>query len=407
MNTSGVLKGIRVLDLSQGAAGPTCAMVLGEYGAQVIKVDPPEGDWGRRLGPPFLGDDAAAYWGMNRNKRSMVVNLKTTQGVDVAHALAKQSDVIVESFRPGVTDRLGIGYEQLSMDHPEVIYCAISAFGQDGPWRNKPGVDGIVQAMSGLMSVTGESGGQPVKVGVPAADMTAALVAVQGILLALLSRTHTGRGQRVDVSLLDSLFFFQTVPWSMYLASGHSPGRQGSRAPYSAPNEIYPTANGFLMVAAYWPERWRRLTQVLGCPELADDPRFADVAARVTNREALFEALAERFRLRTTEEWRNILESEDILCAPVMDYDQLSQIPHVMTGDRFLRLEHPVIGQSPGVRMPAWLSETPPYPQCPSPLVGEHTREILAEAGYGDVAIQALIEAGAVWARDALGAEKT
>lgn len=399
MNAPAALDGIRVLDLSQGAAGPTAGMVLGEYGAQVIKVDPPEGDWGRRLGPPFLGEDAAAYWGMNRNKRSMVVNLKTPQGVEVVRTLARQSDVLLESFRPGVLERLGIGYELLSRDHPELIYCAISAFGQDGPWRDKPGVDGIIQAMSGLMSVTGESGGQPVKVGVPAADMTAALVAVQGILLALLSRSRTGHGQRVDVSLLDSLFFFQTVPWAMYLVSGRSPGRQGSAAPYSSPNEVYPTADGFLMVAAYWPDRWKRLTRILGCPELMDDPRFFDVGARVTNRQALFEALAERFRLRTTKEWQQILEAEDILCAPVMDYDQLAQIPHVLSLERFPRLDHPAIGPTPGVRMPARLSESPSHPQGPSPLVGEHTREILAEAGYARGQIETLVAEGAVWVR--------
>ncbi len=399
MEARGVLDGITVLDLSQGAAGPSAGMVLGEYGARVIKVDPPEGDWGRRLGPPFLGEDAAAYMGMNRNKRSVVINLKTASGPEIFKALAARSDIVLESFRPGVMDRLGIGYSVLSQQHPDLIYCAISAFGTTGPWRDKPGVDGIIQAMSGLMSVTGEPGGQPVKVGVPAADMTAALIAVQGILLALLARAATGKGQRVDVSLLDSLFFFQTVPWSMFMVSGQSPGRQGSAAPYSAPNEVYPTQDGFLMVAAYWPQRWDRLTQVLQCPELARDPRFSGVRERVIHREELFGLLADKFKMRSTEEWRQILEKEDILCAPVMDYDQLAQLDHVMTPQKFPRLEHSELGLTPGVGMPAQLADMPPKPQRPSPLVGEHTREILQEWGYASHVIDDLIEQGVVWER--------
>ncbi len=392
----GVLDGIRILDLSQGAAGPVAGMVLGEYGAEVIKIDPPAGDWGRGLGPPFLDEDAAAYWGMNRNKRSLCVNLKMPEGVEIVRGLARHSDVVLESFRPGVMDRLGMGYEVLAGEQPGLIYCAISAFGTEGPWRDKPGVDGIIQAMSGLMSVTGEPAGQPVKVGVPAADMTAALVAVQGILLAVLARMRSGRGQRVDVSLLDSLFFLQTVPWSMYLVSGASPGRQGSAAPYSAPNEVYPTQDGFLMVAAYWPERWKRLTRVLGCPDLADDRRFSDVRGRVTHRAALFAELAARFRARTTAEWQRRLEAEDILCAPVMEYDHLAKLEHVMNPDRFPRLQHAAVGVTPGVAMPARLADHPARPGRPAPLTGEHTREILTEAGYADAAIDGLIRAGVV-----------
>ncbi len=399
VDASPVLEGIRVLDLSQGAAGPTAGMVLGEYGAEIIKIDPPEGDWGRRLGPPFLGEDAAAYWGMNRNKRSLTVDLKTNEGPAVIRALARHADVVLESFRPGVTERLGIGYERLREDHPALIYCAITAFGPEGPWRDKPGVDGIIQAISGLMSVTGEPTGQPVKVGVPAADMTAAMAAVQGILLALLARARTGHGQRVDVSLLDSLCFFQTVPWAMYQVTGRSPGRQGSRAPYSAPNEVYPTADGFLMVAAYWPQRWSRLTQVLGCAELAADARFHDVAARVTHRVALFEELAPRFGSRTTREWQRILEAEDILCAPIMEYDDLASMDHVMTEDRFPPTNHPIVGKTPGVGVPAKLSESSAGGRCAAPLAGEHSQEILAENGFTAAEIAELIASGVVQAR--------
>ncbi len=396
MSNPSVLDGITVLDLSQGAAGPTAAMVLGDYGAEVIKVDPPEGEWGRRLGPPFLGEDAAAYLGMNRNKRSIAVDLKSPEGPGIVRMLAARADVVLESFRPGVMDRLGIGYEALRRERAGLVYCAITAFGQDGPWRDKPGVDGIVQAMSGLMSVTGEPQGQPVKVGVPAADMVAAMTAVQGILLALLHRAATGRGQRVDVSLLQSLLFFQTVPWSMYLASGKSPGRMGSAAPYSAPNEVYPTQDGFLMVAAYWPDRWVRLTRLLEVPELAEDPRFRDVAGRVQNRPALFALLSERFRTRTTAAWVEILEREDILCAQVMDYQSLAGMENVMNRERFPQLTHPVLGAVPGVAVPARLGEAPARPSRPAPLVGEHSAELLRELGLAQAEIERLFTTGAV-----------
>ncbi len=373
------LEGIRVLDLSQGAAGPIAGMVLGEYGAEIIKVDPPGGEWGRKLGPPFIQDQAASYLGMNRDKRSIVINLKHGEGVDVLRRLARVCDVVLESFRPGVLDRLGLSYESLSAERPEVIWCSITAFGQDGPWRDKPGVDGIVQAMSGIMSVTGEPDGAPVKVGVPAADTVGALVAVQGILLALLARQGTGRGQRVNVSLLDSMFMFQTVPWSMFQASGRSPGRQGSAAPYAAPNEAFPTMDGYIMVAAYWPDRWRKFTEVIGRPELASDPRFIDVAQRVANRRELFEELSRVFKTASTDEWVERLESADVVCAKIYDYESLARVDHLDDEQRFPVVYHPILGKMPGVGMPARLSSTPARARSAAPLPGEHSVEILTE----------------------------
>ena len=234
-----------MLDLSQGAAGPTCAMNLGDLGATILKVEPPGGEWGRTLGPPFVAGVAAAFLGMNRNKRSAVIDLKKPGGSEVVLRLAEQCDVALESFRPGVADRLGIGYEAMAERNPELIYAAISAFGQqNGPWRDRPGVDGVAQAMGGIMSVTGTADGPPVKVGVPAADMAGAMYASQAILAALFARERTGRGQRIDVSLLDSLLAYQVVPLSMFLAGGQSPQRLGSAAPYAAPNEAFPTRDG-------------------------------------------------------------------------------------------------------------------------------------------------------------------
>ncbi len=391
-----VLEGIRVLDLSQGAAGPMAGMVLGEHGASVVKVDPPTGEWGRNLGPPFVGDQAAAYLGMNRNKRSIAIDLKHPDGVAVARALARRCDVLLESFRPGVLDRLGLGYATLAEAVPGLVYCSISAFGQHGPWRDKPGVDGIAQAISGIMSVTGEADGSPVKVGVPAADTMGAMAAVQGVLLALLGRAGGGHGQRVDVSLLDAMLMFQTVPLSMYLASGAAPGRHGSAAPYAAPNEAFPTADGYVMVAAYWPDRWQALLRVLGCPELGEDPRFASGASRVEHRPAMKEELSRRFRTRTTAEWLRALEAADVLCAPINDYAALTAEPAIASDGRFFSLQHPVLGPVPAVATPARLAANPARPSSPAPLVGEHTRQILAEHGFDRAAIDALVATGAV-----------
>ncbi len=373
------LEGVRVLDISQGAAGPIAAMVLGEYGADVIKVDPPGGEWGRKLGPPFIGDQAAAYLGMNRNKRSIVVDLKRSSGREVLLSLVQACDVILESFRPGVLDRLGFTYQALASERPEIIWCSITAFGQDGPWRDKPGLYGIVQAMSGIMSVTGEPDGAPVKVGVPAADTVAGLVASQGILLALLVRQATGQGQRVDTSLLDSMLMFQTVPWSMFQASGKSPGRQGSAAPYAAPNEAFPTKDGHIMVAAYWPDRWRKFTEVIEHPELADDSRFSDVAHRVANRKELHRELSGIFRKTSTDQWVKKLEGADVVCAKIYDYESLAGEGHLDNEERFPTVYHPSLGKMPGVGMPAKLSLTPARIQRAAPLPGEHTIEILTD----------------------------
>lgn len=395
------LDGVRVLDLSQGAAGPVCTMILGDLGAEVVKVEPPEGDWGRGLGPPFVDGVAAAFLGMNRNKRSLVVDLKKPGGCEAVLRLAGSFDVLVESFRPGVMERLGLGYEELRERNPRLIYASISAFGRVGPWRDRPGVDGLVQAMSGLMSVTGTSDGPPVKVGVPAADMTGGFLAALAVLAALLARERTGEGQRVDVSLLDGLLAFQMVPLAMFLASGQSPGRQGSAAPYAAPNEAFATRDGHVMVAAYTPARWRRLCEVLGVAELADDPRFDTNAKRVRNRQALRQTLEPLFRTRTTAEWVRMLEEADIVCGPLLDYPELVSQEHVSGSGMVITLRHPILGDLRVIGSPLRFSATPTRARRPPPLAGEHSREILEEAGFSPQEIRELIDAGAVIDRPA------
>ncbi|HEV2357295.1 MAG TPA: CoA transferase [bacterium] len=395
----GALDGVRVLDLSQGAAGPICTMHLGDLGARVVKVEPPGGEWGRALGPPFVGGVAAAFIGMNRNKRSIVVDLKRPGGRDVVARLAARSDVLVESFRPGVMGKVGLDYETLTARHPRLVYCAISAFGQDGPWRHRPGVDGIVQGASGLMSVTGEPDGGPVKVGVPAADTCAGFLAAQGVLAALFARERTGRGQRVDVALLDALLAFQAVPLAMYLASGEPPGRTGSGAAYAAPNEAFPTRDGFVMVAAYTPERWVRLCEVLGRPDLTADPRFDSNEGRVRHRGALRDALVPMFRTRTSAEWVSVLDAADIMCGSIATYPEVVAHPQVVHNEMVVALDHPTLGRTAVVGSPVRLSETPAAVTRPAPLPGEHSEEVLLEAGFAAREIAGLAAAGIVPAR--------
>ena len=357
---SGVLEGIRILDISQGAAGPTCGMLLGDMGAVVIKVEPPGGEWGRRLGPPFLGGVSAAFLGMNRGKQSIGVDLKSPGAAEGVLRLAESCDVVLESFRPGVADRLGVGYEAMRARNPRLVYAAISAFGQDGPWRDLPGVDGVVQAMSGLMSVTGTNSGPPVKVGVPAGDMLGGIFASQAVLAALLGRERTGTGQRVDVSLLDALLAFQVVPFSMYQASGEPPGRQGSAAPDAAPNEAFRTNDGHVMVAAYTAQRWPALCKVLGLPDLETDPRFAGNGERVVHREALHTILETIFATRSTAQWMGLLQEADIICGPLLDYDGLMSEEHFKKHGLTVRAEHPAVGELTTVRGPVRFSSSQP-----------------------------------------------
>jgi crotonobetainyl-CoA:carnitine CoA-transferase CaiB-like acyl-CoA transferase len=379
-------------------------MHLGDMGADILKVEPPGGEWGRRLGPPFVEGVAAAFLGMNRNKRSTVIDLKKIGGAEVVLRLAEHCDVAIESFRPGVSDRLGIGFDAMRTRNPRLVYAAISAFGQSGPWRDRPGVDGVAQAMGGIMSVTGTADGPPVKVGVPAADMAGGVFASQAILAALFARERTGRGQRVDVSLLDSLLSFQVVPLSMFLASGRSPQRLGSAAPYAAPNEAFETSDGHVMVAAYTDKRWPALCDALGRPELATDPRFNTNDKRVRGRTELRSVLEPLFSERTTAGWIAVLDEVDVLCGPLLAYPELVAEDHVTQSGSIVTVEHPAVGEVRAPVLPGRFSDTSgDVTGPPPPVAGEHSVAILGECGFTDTEIADLMDGGVVIGPDTHG----
>lgn len=388
------LKNIRVVDFSHIVAGPVCGMLLGDMGADVIKVEPLDGELGRAIGPPWQHGQSVTALSVNRNKRSIALDLKDDQGRRIALELMRDADVVIESFRPGVMTRLGLDYDAVSAINPDVIYCSISAYGQKGPWHDRPGVDGIIQAVTGLMSMVGEADSGPSKVPIPVADMVTAYLAAISILSSLLGLRHQGRGEHLDVNLYNCTVMLQHLSLSSYLASGALPEKTGSAAPYAAPNEAFRTADGWIMVAAYHPARWTALCHLLNTPELIEDERFVDSASRVHNRRHLHDLLQQRFLDKGNADWLLLLEAHDILCAPVCGYDELTATDHYRQSGVEVRMPHRQAGV---LRMPGFaINSHPGAPLRSPPAVGEHTEEILAALGYTPSQIEALAAAGSV-----------
>jgi crotonobetainyl-CoA:carnitine CoA-transferase CaiB-like acyl-CoA transferase len=327
------LKGLRVLDFTAIGAGPNCTMTLADLGAEVIKVEPPSGELGRKLGPPWYGDNSPVYICFNRGKKGVTLDLKQETDRAAALELCLSADVVVESFRPGVMKRFGLGHEALCEAKPSLIYCSVTGFGQTGPMADEAGVDGIIQAASGLMSLIGVEGEEPCKVQAPIVDVTTGYIAAIGILSRLTARHEPGFvGGHLDVNLLSCAVALQQSAVTSYFGEGKVPSKIGSAAPYSAPNEAFQTSDGWIMVAAYIGDRWARLCRVLGLPKLIEDPRLIESSTRVTNRQEMRDALAPAFRTKTTDDWVTLCKAEDILCAKVSDYDDLvenEQIKHL------------------------------------------------------------------------------
>jgi crotonobetainyl-CoA:carnitine CoA-transferase CaiB-like acyl-CoA transferase len=368
------LEGVRVVDLTQVMAGPFCTMLLADLGADVIKVEPPDGDLSRSMGGERLrmkGTDNAPFLALNRNKRSVVLDLKKPGDRDQLIALAQTADVFIESFRPGVAQRLGFVYETLGKENPRLIYASISGFGQSGPWAERPGFDLIAQGMSGVMSVTGAAGGEPVKSGVPISDLTAGLYAANGIQAALLARVRTGRGQRVETSLFEAALGLSVWEATEFWATGEAPQPLGSA--YQA----FRAADGFLTIAALTNQQWEKLCGVLGRPELARDSRFGSNADRVARRLELTSEIERSLVSATVDEWVTRLLNDGVPCGPILDYAAVFGSDHTAAREMVLIANHPVEGPVRTLGVPVKLGDARSAVRRPPPLLGEHTASVL------------------------------
>jgi len=395
MTTSTALDLLRVLDVTQVMAGPYCAMVLADLGADVIKIEPPAGDSTRRM-PGAVGADSPSFNAVNRGKRSVVLNLKAREGREVFTRLVRSTDILIENYRPGVMDALGLGYEALAPLNPRLVYASISGYGQTGPERGKGGFDLIAQGVAGIMSVTGEPGGPPVKAGVPLTDLGAGLFALVGILAAIEHRHRTGVGQRVDTSLVDAGVALSVWEATEYFSGVGMPTALGSAHRMNAPYQAIRCADGYITLGAANERLFRRLCDVLGHTEWADQPELADNASRVKHREALAGRIESITLLQPRSHWLTLLESHDIPCGPINDYAQVFADPQVLAREMVVETKHPTLGRLRTLGSPIKLSATPPDVSRRAPMLGEHTGQVLAEAGFSKDEIAALRQSGAV-----------
>jgi crotonobetainyl-CoA:carnitine CoA-transferase CaiB-like acyl-CoA transferase len=384
------------LDLTEHLAGPLCSMILGDMGASVIKIERREvGDNVRGWGP-FSNDVGLPFTMVNRNKRSLTLDLKHPEAAEVVTRLVRNADVFVENYRPGVMDRLGLGYASLRQVNEGLVYCSISGFGQTGPYRERGGNDGIAQAMTGLMSVTGDPDGAPAKAGYPVTDLGTALNATIGILVALLARSRSGRGQHVDCSLFDTGVSWSIWQAAQFFGTGEIPRRHGSGHTLSAPYQAFATRDGHLMVGASSQTLFLRLASVMGMPELVEDVRFGTQIDRSQNRSALIAILSEHFPTRSTMEWFSLLDGAGIPCAPINTLDRVMNEPQTLARQLVQEVDHPVAGRLKTIGSPIKLSETPATLRSPAPSLGEHTDEVLRMAGYTPLELAAFREKGVV-----------
>jgi len=407
----GPLAGLRVVDCSTVLAGPYCTMLLGDLGAEVIKVEPPDGDATRGWGPPWVGSDepggertAAYFLAVNRNKRGMRLDLKAAEGAAVLRRLLERGDVLVENFRVGGFGRLGFGEDVLRSLNPRLVHLAISGFGPSGPAAGLPGYDFTVQAASGLMSITGapdEDGGGPTKVGVAITDVMTGVLGAVSVLAALVARerpdsTATGDGQRIDVSLFGATLASLVNQAQNAFATGIPPERLGNAHPNIVPYETFPTADGAIALAVGSERQWSRLCETLGSPELAVDPRFATNGDRVERRTTLRGILAAHFVERGTREWLAALDAAEIPCAPINDVVTAFDSAEAKALDMMVELEHPIWGTIRQVGIPFQLSGTPASIRTPPPTLGQDTDAILAELGYSAAEVRGLRDRGVV-----------
>ncbi|MCD2201703.1 CoA transferase [Halobacterium sp. KA-4] len=394
-NETRILEGVTVLDLSTFVTGGFCSAMLANQGADVVKIERPEvGDDNRHSGPPFIQGESPYFWTVNYGKRSLELNLKTEEGREALYDLVEETDVFIQNYRPGTADRLDVDYETISAHNDDIVYLAISAFGQTGPWRKRPGYDLLVQGMSGIMSVTGEEDGQPVKVGLPMTDLITAMWGAFGTVSALYRREQTGEGEYIDLGMLES-----ALPWLTKQAgkvfAGEEPERMGTKDPVLAPYQTFETADGYINVACLNQKLWRGLCEAIGRADLIENPKFETNADRVENMSALESELEATLRERTTDEWMDVLvEDAGIPAGPVFDVDDALDNPQVNARDAVTEIEHPELGQIPVIEHPLHYEHAESGFETPPPLLGEHNREVFRELGYSEERIDELAAAG-------------
>lgn len=388
------LAGMRVIDFSQGVAGPYGTMLLAEFGADVIKIEPLRGDWGRTLGTLVSENESAPYLAINRNKRSIAIDLKNPECLAAAKKLVADADIVVQNFRPGVMARYGLDYPTLSATRPELIYCSVSGFGSKGPAMDYPSGDSTMQAWAGLMSIVGGPDDEPTRVGNVVSDILAGMNIFQGALLAVLNRERTGKGTEVEVALLDSMIAFQTPAFAEFLATGQPPPRTGNDHPLVSPSGLFKTAASSIVFSVLQ-HQWADFCKFFDVPELTHDPRFAQSADRIVNRAALNAILRQLFAAESTEEALRRLRLCDVPCAPVNDYAAVAADPQVQLNALLARIEHPQLGPVPFVRTPVKVRGMEP-PNGHAPLLGEHTDAVLREAGIPTAKIDAWRMAAAI-----------
>ena len=394
---SGPLAGCRVIELAHIMAGPVAGLMLADMGADVIKVEKLSGDDTRRFVPPTIEGESAAFLMMNRNKRGIVLDLKSEDGRQALQRLVRDADVLIENYRFGTMEKLGLGYESLRQLNPGLIYCEVSGFGRTGPYAHRGGFDLIAQGMSGLMSVTGEAPGrQPVKVGAPISDITAGIVAAMGIAAAYAHKLKTGQGQKVDTSLFEAAITHTYWQSAIAFATGESPQAMGSAHPLNAPYQAFQTADGWINIGAANQANWERMLTLIEAAELNDDPRFSSNAMRIENRVVLAETLSLVFLKHSTAHWLEAFEKAGVPAGPVLSITEMHADPQALAREMIVSTDHPVAGEVKTIGHPVKFSETPGGVKRPAPLMGQHTAEVLREIGYSESEIVAMAAAGVI-----------